>query len=39
MVKGISETIKVEVKEQKCEFLPSILSNLAAPLIGSVQVN
>ena len=36
MIKGIGETIKVEVKEQKCEFLPSIMSNLAAPLIESV---
>ena len=36
MIEGIGETIKVEVKEQKCEFLPSIISNLAAPLIGRV---
>ena len=34
LVKGISETIKNEIKEQKGGFLPMLLGNLAASLLG-----
>ena len=36
LVKGISETIKNETKEQKREFVPMLLGTLAASLLGSV---
>ena len=35
LVKGISETIKNETKEQKGRFLPMLLGTLAASLLGS----
>ena len=35
LVKGISETIKNETKEQKERFLPMLLGTLAASLLGS----
>ena len=36
LVKGISETIKNETKEQKGGFVPLLLGTLAASLLGSV---
>ena len=36
LVKGISETIKNETKEQKGGFFPMLLETLAASLLGSV---
>ena len=35
LVKGISETIKNETKEQKGRFLPMLLGTLAASLLRS----
>ena len=35
LIKGISETIKNEAKEQKGEFLPMLLGTLAASMFGS----
>ena len=35
LVKGISETIKNETREQKGGFLPMLLGSLAASLLGS----
>ena len=35
LIKGISERIKNETKEQKGEFLPMLLGTLAAGLLGS----
>ena len=35
LIKGISERIKNETKEQKGEFLPMQLGTLAAGLLGS----
>ena len=35
LVKGISETIKNEIKEQKGGFLPMLLGILAASVLGS----
>ena len=35
LVKGISETIKNETKEQKGGFLPMLLGSLAVSLLGS----
>ena len=34
-MKGVSQTIINEAKEQKGEFLPMILGTLAASLLGS----
>ena len=34
-MKGVSQTITNEAKEQKGEFLPMILGTLAASLLGS----
>ena len=36
LVKGISETIKTEAKEQKCGFLLMLLGTLAASIFGNV---
>ena len=36
LIKGISETIKNEAKEQKEGFLPMLLEALAASILGSV---
>ena len=36
LVKGISETIKNETKEQKGGFVPLLLGTLATSLLGSV---
>ena len=33
LIKGISETIKNEVKEQKSRFLPMLLGTLAASIL------
>ena len=35
LIKGISETIKNETKEQNGGFLPMLLGTLAASLLGS----
>ena len=35
LVKGISETIKIETKEQSRGFLAMLLGTLAASLLGS----
>ena len=35
LIKGISETIKNETKEQKGEFIPILLGTLAASMLGS----
>ena len=35
LIKGISETIKNEAKQQKGEFLPMLLETLAASMLGS----
>ena len=35
LIKGISETVKNEAKEQKGEFLPMLLGTLAASMFGS----
>ena len=35
LIKGISETIKNETKEQKGGFLPKLLGTLAASMLGS----
>ena len=35
LVKGISEAIKNEIKEQKGGFLPMLLGTLAASLLGN----
>ena len=35
LAKGISETIKNEIKEQKREFFPMLYGTLAASLLGS----
>ena len=35
LIKGISETIKNEAKEQKGGFLPMLLGTLAASILGS----
>ena len=35
IIKGISETIKNEVKEQKNRFLPMILETLATSILGN----
>ena len=35
LIKGISETIKNEAKEQKGGFLPMLLGTLAASMLGS----
>ena len=35
LIKGISETIKNETKEQKWEFIPILLRTLAASMWGS----
>ena len=35
LIKGISETIKNEAKEQKGRFLPMLLGTLAARILGS----
>ena len=36
LIKGVSETIKNEVKEQKGVFLGMILCNLSASLLGNI---
>ena len=36
-IKGISETIKNEVKEQKGGFLPVLLVTLAASMLGNAS--
>ena len=36
LIKGVSETIKNEVKEQKGVFLGMILRNLSASLLGNI---
>ena len=36
MIKGISETIKNETKEQKSGFLSMLLGTLAASILGNV---
>ena len=36
MIKGVSETIKNEVKEQKRGFLSLLLSTLGASLLGNL---
>ena len=38
LIKGISEKIKNEAKEQKCGFLAMILGTLAASLLGSALI-
>ena len=38
LIKGISEKIKTEAKEQKCGFLAMILGTLAASLLGSALI-
>ena len=35
LIKGISDTIKNEAKEQKRGFLPMLLGTLAASMLGS----
>ena len=35
LIKGISETIKNEAKEQKGGFLPMLLGTLASSMLGS----
>ena len=35
LIKGISETIKNEAKEQKAGFLPMLLGKLVASMLGS----
>ena len=35
LIKGISETIKNEAKEQKGRFLPMLLRTLAASILGN----
>ena len=35
LIKGISETIKSETKEQKGEFNPKLLQTLAATILGN----
>ena len=36
LIKGISETIKYEAKEQKGGFLPTLLSTLCGSLLGNL---
>ena len=36
LLDGITETIKNEVKEQKCGFLSMLLGTLAASLLGNM---
>ena len=35
LIKGISETMKTETKEQKGQFLPILLGTLATSMLGS----
>ena len=35
LIKGISETIKNETKEQRGEFIPMLLGTIAASMLGS----
>ena len=37
MIKGISETIKNETKQQKGEFFSMLLSTLSATLLGNLM--
>ena len=36
LIKGVSETIKNEAKEQKCGFLSMLLSTLSPSLLGNL---
>ena len=38
LIKGISETIKTEAKEQKGQFLPMLLGTLATSMLGSALI-
>ena len=36
LLKGVTKTIKNETKEQKGDFLPMLLGNLGASLLGNL---
>ena len=38
LVKGITETVQNEVKEQKGEFLSALLGTLGASLLGDILI-
>ena len=38
LIKGVSETIKNEAKEQKFRFLQMLLGTLAASMLGVIRV-
>ena len=38
LIKGVSETIKNEAKEQKCGFLSMLLGTLGATLLGNILI-